>query len=105
LREDFFESLAHATLGFIHFRRDELTAAESELKLATDLNQFQPNPVDFDRLGLVQFKQKKYDLARDSFQRCMDVGGPAADTCGRRLEMLEQMVEQEKAKESQKPQE
>lgn len=105
LREDFFESMAHATMGYVHFRRDDLPAAEQELKLATDLNQFRPNAVDFDRLGIVQVKQKKFDLARDSFQRCLDVGGPAADTCGRRLEMLEQMVEQEKAKEAQKPQE
>ena len=105
LREDFFESMAHATIGFVHFRREELPAAEQELKLATDLNQLRPNAVDYDRLGIVQVKQKKLDLARDSFHRCIDVGGPAAETCGRRLEMLEQMVEQEKPKEAPKPQE
>ena len=105
LREDFFESMAHATIGFVHYRRDELPAAEQELKLATDLNQLRPNAVDFDRLGIVQLKQKKFDMARDSFQRCIDVGGPAADTCGRRLEMLEQMVEQDKAKQPEQPQE
>lgn len=105
LREDFFESMAHATIGYVHFRREELPAAEQELKLATDLNQLRPNAVDFDRLGVAQLKQKKFDLARDSFQRCVDVGGPGADTCGRRLEVLEQIVEQDKAKQPEQPQE
>jgi tetratricopeptide (TPR) repeat protein len=105
LREDFFEAMAHATLGYVHFRRDELPAAEQELKLATELNQFQPNAVDFDRLGLVQVKLKKLDAARDSFHRCVEVGGPAADTCARRLEMMDKMGEQERPKPPENPQE
>jgi tetratricopeptide (TPR) repeat protein len=105
LREDYFESMAHATLGYVHFRRDELPAAEEELKLATELNQLRPNASDFERLGIVQAKQRKFDLARDTFSRCIEVGGPAADVCGRRIEMLDRVVEQEKAKEAEKPEE
>ena len=105
LQEDYIEAQVHATLGFVYYRRNELPAAETELKMATDLNQLRPNSADFERLGLVQVQQKKYDLARDSFQRCIDVTGFSSETCQRRLELLEKIVEQEAAKEPEKPQE
>ena len=105
LQEDSIEAQVHATLGYVYYRRNELPAAETELKMATDLNQLRPNSADFERLGLVQVQQKEYDLARDSFQRCVETAGPSSDVCQRRLELLEKVIEQEKAKETEKPKE
>lgn len=105
LQEDSIAAQVHATLGYVYYRRNELPAAETELKLATDLNQLRPNSADFERLGIVQVQQKKYDLARDSFQRCVETLGPSSDVCQRRLEVLEKMIEQEKAKGTEKPKE
>ena len=103
LQENHIEAQAHATLGFVHFRRNELAAAEEELTKATELNEFRPNPADFERLGLVQVQQEKYDQARASFQRCIEIGGLPAEVCQRRLELLEQLVEQERRKQQPNP--
>lgn len=105
LQEDYIEAQVHATLGYIYLRRDDFPAAEEELKMATDLNQLRPNSADFERLGLVQVQQKKYDLARASFQHCVDSGGVSAETCQRRLELLDKMTQPSQPKQEPKPQE
>ncbi len=97
LRENYMEAQVHATLGYIHYRRKDLTAAEEELKLATDLNQLRPNAADYERLGVVQVEQKKYEEAKVSFQQCQELGGAAFDTCAKRVEMVEQLMERQQA--------
>lgn len=105
LQQDYLEAQVHATLGYIHFRRDDLAAAEEELQMATDKNQLSPNSADFERLGIVQLKEKKYEQARASFQRCIQAAGLSSETCRRRLELLETMIQQEQPKPETKPQE
>lgn len=105
LQEDYIEAQVHATLGYIYYRRNEFPAAEEELRMATDMNQLRPNSADFERLGLVQVQEKKYDLARISFQRCIEAGGVSAETCQRRLELLDKIIQQEQPKQEPKPQE
>jgi len=95
LQENYMEAQVHATLGYIYYRRKEFTAAEEELSLATQLNQLRPNAADYERLGVVQVEQKKYQSAKVSFQRCQELGGAGFQTCGKRIEMIEQMMNKE----------
>lgn len=95
LRENYMEAQVHATLGYIYYRRKDLNAAEEELRLATDLNQLRPNAADYERLGVVQVEQKKYEEAKASFQRCQELGGAAFETCSKRIQMIEQMMKKE----------
>ncbi len=94
LQEQYLEAQAHATLGYIHYRRKNLADAEQELRMAIELNQYSPNPADFERLGVVQAEQRKLEDARTAFQRCVEIGDAQfKSTCGRRLEMLDQAAQ------------
>lgn len=97
LQETYMAAQAHSTLGYVHYRREELDKAESELQMATDMNQMQPSAADFELLGMVQETLKKFDLAKVSFERCMalemEAGG--GEVCKDRLARLEQRVQQE----------
>lgn len=104
LREQYVEAQAHATLGYIYLRRKDYTAAEEELKLATELNQLRPNAADFERLGVVQVERQKYEEARAAFERCRDLGGIAFQTCQQRLELLNEMIQRQKTSEQGQPQ-
>jgi tetratricopeptide (TPR) repeat protein len=98
LRENYMEAQVHATLGFVYYRRKKLDEAEKELKLAADMNQLRPNAADYERLGVVQVEQKKYQEAKVSFQRCQELGGPAFfETCSKRIERVDQVLEKEQA--------
>lgn len=92
LQEQYLEAQARATLGYIHLRRKQFAEAETELKLAIELNQLQPSAADFERLGVVQVEQQKYQEAREAFRRCSEIGGSAFSTCERRLEIVEQSL-------------
>ncbi len=97
LQETYMAAQAHSTLGYVYYRREELDKAESELQMATDMNQMQPSAADFELLGMVEEALKKFDLAKVSFERCMalemEAGG--GEVCKDRLARLEQSVQQE----------
>jgi tetratricopeptide (TPR) repeat protein len=89
MREDYMLAQAHATLGYIYLRREQLPAAEQELRMATELNQLRPNAADYERLGVTLMEQKKYQEASEAFRSCADYGGPAFENCHKRLEFVE----------------
>jgi tetratricopeptide (TPR) repeat protein len=95
LREQYMEAQVHATLGYILFRRKQFEEAEKEFNLATQMNQLRPNPADFERLGVVQVERGNFEGAKVSFQRCQEIGGEAFQTCARRLEMVEKLMQKE----------
>jgi len=97
LRENYMEAQVHATLGFVYYRRKKFDDAEKELKLATDMNQLRPNAADYERLGVVQLEQKKYQEAKANFQRCQELGGVAFETCAKRIERVDKMLGTEPA--------
>lgn len=92
LQEQYLEAQARATLGYIHLRRKQFAEAERELTLAIELNQLQPSAADFERLGVVQVEQQKYQEARQSFLRCSEIGGASFSTCERRLRIVEESL-------------
>jgi len=97
LQETYMAAQAHSTLGYVYYRRDELDKAESELQMATDMNQMQPSAADFELLGMVEEALKKFDVAKVSFERCMalEVEAGGGEVCKNRLASLEQRVQQE----------
>ncbi len=96
LQEQYLEAQAHATLGYIHYRRKNFADAEQELRMAIELNQYSPNPADFERLGVVQAELNKVEDARAALQRCVEIGDAQfKSTCGRRLEMLGPAMQQQ----------
>lgn len=101
----YFEAQPHAILGFVYLRRNENGKAEEELKLATDLNQWRPDPVDFQRLGYAHLRQKEYAEAESAFRRCVELGGPAGSDCQRRADQAQQMLKTQAPPEAPKPQE
>ena len=92
LQEQFLEAQARATLGYIYLRRKQFAEAERELTLAIELNQLQPSAADFERLGVVQVEQQKYQEASQSFLRCSEIGGASFSTCERRLQMVKESL-------------
>lgn len=95
LRENYMLAQARATLGYIYLRREQLSAAEQELRLATELNQLQPNAADYERLGVALVQQKKYKEAGEAFQNCSDYGGPAFENCRKRLDFVEEQLKKQ----------
>lgn len=95
MRENYMMAQAHATLGYVFLRREQLSAAEQELKLATELNQLRPNAADYERLGVVLMEQKKFKEAGQAFQNCADLGGPAFENCNKRLGYVEEQLKKQ----------
>ena len=98
LQQKYWEAQPHAILGSIHIRRNEYAAAEEELRLATELNQYRPSAFDFLRLGVVQYRQKEYEDAEKSLQRCIELGGPAAEIAERQLKSVQTLLRIQKSK-------
>ncbi|MFQ5777738.1 MAG: tetratricopeptide repeat protein [Terriglobia bacterium] len=98
------EAQPHATLGFIHLRRNQFGEAETELQQAIELTQPSPNAHDYERLGIVEMRQKKYKDAGAAFQRCIEIDTSAATSCRKRLERIERILKVTGGQESQ-PQE
>ncbi|MFQ5810332.1 MAG: tetratricopeptide repeat protein, partial [Armatimonadota bacterium] len=91
-QERFIEGQAHAILGSIYLRRDQFTEAEEELKRAAELTTMRPNPADFQRLGYAHLRQKEYADAETAFQRCVELGGAAGETCQKQLDAVRQLL-------------
>ncbi len=87
------EAQPHATLGYIYLRQNDYPRAVEELKLATELNQYRPNAMDFLRLGVAQFRAKQYPEAEASLQRCVEIGGPPAETAQRQLVSVRRLLQ------------
>ena len=68
------ESNPHAALGMVALIREDFPQAETELKMATDLDS-QPDPVTFYRLGLCYSFEKKYQPALEALDRAAASGG------------------------------
>lgn len=103
-QQKYFEAQPHATLGYIYLRQNDYPRAIEELKLATELNQYRPDAMDFLRLGVAQFRGKQYADAEASLQRAVEIGGPAGDTAQRQLVSVRRILQsQQQQSEEKKP--
>ena len=104
VQQKYFEAQPHATLGYIYLRQNDYPRAIEELKLATELNQYRPDGMDFLRLGVAQFRAKQYAEAETSLQRCVEIGGPAGETAQRQLVSVRRLLQaQQPPSEEKKP--
>lgn len=91
------EGLGHAILGNVYFRRQEHAKAVTELTKALETDGYQPDGVDFQRLGFAHLRQQQLKEAEAAFQKCIDRGGSAGADCQQRIEQVRQRIaEQEK---------
>jgi Flp pilus assembly protein TadD len=65
----------HSTLGILALRTGNDANAETELKMATDLNPGQPEPVLWFDLALAQDHQQKYADALVSINKAAEYAG------------------------------
>lgn len=86
------EAQPHATLGFIYLRRNQFAEAETELRQTIELTQPSPNAHDYERLGIVEMRQKKYKDAGAAFQRCIEIDMGIAANCQKRLDRIERIL-------------
>ncbi|OFV83747.1 MAG: hypothetical protein A3D93_01045 [Acidobacteria bacterium RIFCSPHIGHO2_12_FULL_67_30] len=104
VQQKYFEAQPHATLGYIYLRQNDYPRAIEELKVATELNQYRPDAMDFLRLGVAQFRAKQYAEAEASLQRCVEIGGPAGETAQRQLVSVRRLLQaQQQQGEEKKP--
>lgn len=85
------ESSPRASLGLVYLKRRMYKEAIDELKLATELNMLQPNPIDYFWLGLAYEMDKNYDLAVPAFQRAVELGGATKDRAQAELDRIQKM--------------
>lgn len=91
------EGLGHAILGNVYFRRQEHAKAVEELTKAIATDGYQPDGVDFQRLGFAHLRQQQLKEAEAAFQQCVERGGSAGAECQKRVEYVrEQLAAQEK---------
>lgn len=91
------EALGHAILGNVYFRRQEHAQAVTELTKAIETDGYQPDGVDFQRLGFAHLRQQQFKEAEGAFQKCVERGGSAAADCEQRLaQVRERLGAQEK---------
>ena len=103
MQQKALEAQPHATLGYIYLRQSDYARAIEELKLATELNQYRPNAFDYLRLGVAQFRQKQYAEAEASLQRCVEIGGPAADKAQSPLASVRRLLQAQQPPGEKKP--
>lgn len=72
------KSMAHTALGWIELKRDNLAAAVTHLRLATELNKAQPDAVVYLRLALALDRQQKYQEALAAANRALELAGSGA---------------------------
>lgn len=80
-QRQYIEAQPHATLGYIYLRRNQYDQAEAEFIQAVQLNQWRPNVADYQRLGVVQMRLKKYPESATAFQRCAELNRAALEQC------------------------
>ncbi|MGH9779426.1 MAG: hypothetical protein ACRD5I_13540 [Candidatus Acidiferrales bacterium] len=86
------EGLGHAILGNVHFRRQEHAKAVEELTKAVETDGYQPDGVDFQRLGFAHLRQQQLKEAEGAFQKCVDLGGSAGTDCQQRLAQVRERL-------------
>ncbi|MGH9789086.1 MAG: hypothetical protein ACRD4U_10330 [Candidatus Acidiferrales bacterium] len=86
------EALGHAILGNVYFRRQEHAKAVAELTKAIETEGYQPDAVDFQRLGFAHLRQQQLKEAEGAFQKCVDNGGSAVPDCQKRLDDVRQRL-------------
>ena len=86
------EGLGHAILGNVYFRRQEHAKAVAELTKALETEGYQPDGVDFQRLGFAHLRQQQLSEAEAAFQKCIDRGGSAGADCQQRIEQVRQRI-------------
>lgn len=86
------EGLGHAILGNVYFRRQENAKAVEELTKAIETDGYQPDGVDFQRLGFAHMRQQQLKEAEGAFQKCVDRGGSSAADCQQRLAQVQERL-------------
>jgi tetratricopeptide (TPR) repeat protein len=86
------EGLGHAILGNIFFRQQQHARAVEELTKAIETDGYNPDGVDFQRLGFSHLRQQQLKEAEAAFQKCVDRGGSAVPDCQKRLDDVRQKI-------------
>lgn len=86
------EALGHAILGNVYFRRQEHAKAVEELNKAIATEGYEPDAVDFQRLGFSHLRQQQLKEAEAAFQMCVDRGGSAGADCRQRLTTVQERI-------------
>ena len=77
------QTSAHSTLGIVALRAGDDATAETELKMAAELNVGPPDPVLWFDLALAQDHQQKYSEALASINKAAEYAGSDADLATR----------------------
>jgi hypothetical protein len=77
------QTSAHSTLGIVALRGGDDATAETELKMAAELNAGQPDPVLWFDLALAQDHQQKYAEALASINKAAEYAGSDPDLATR----------------------
>ena len=97
------EALAHAILGYVHFRRQENAQAVEELNKAMQTEGYKADPLDFYRLGLAYKRQAQLKEAELAFQRCVEASGGGLPDCQKQLDQVRQSLGSSTATPEKKP--
>jgi tetratricopeptide (TPR) repeat protein len=74
---------AHAGLGLVYFRQQDLPNSVSEMQKAIEVDP-SPDQVNYYVLGVGLNSMKRYTEAVDAFQKCSQMPGPVQDRCKQR---------------------
>jgi len=97
------EALAHAILGYVHFRRQENAQAVEELNKAIQTEGYKADPLDYYRLGLAHKRQGQLKEAESTFQRCLEASNGAFADCQKQLDQVRQSLGSSTATPEKKP--